>query len=55
MHSGHYNAIRQAAELSERLVVGVHSDAEIARNKGPAVMGEKERYGRVQGREGAIW
>lgn len=44
MHSGHYNAIRQAKALGKFLVVGVHSDAEIARNKGPPVMNEIERY-----------
>lgn len=44
MHSGHYNAIRQAKALGKVLVVGVHSDAEIARNKGPPVMKEQERY-----------
>jgi ethanolamine-phosphate cytidylyltransferase len=44
MHSGHYNAIRQAKALGKYLVVGVHSDAEIARNKGPPVMKEQERY-----------
>lgn len=44
MHSGHYNAIRQARGLGKVLVVGVHSDSEIARNKGPPVMNEQERY-----------
>eukprot|EP00392_Amoebophrya_sp_AT5.2_P008056 g8075.t1 len=45
MHSGHFNAIRQARSLCDRLVVGVHSDDEIARNKGPPVMLQDERYG----------
>ena len=44
MHSGHFNAIRQAKALGKCLVVGVHSDEEIARNKGPPVMNEQERY-----------
>jgi ethanolamine-phosphate cytidylyltransferase len=44
MHSGHFNAIRQAKALGKTLVVGVHSDLEIARNKGPPVMNEQERY-----------
>lgn len=44
MHAGHYNAIRQAKQLCDVLVVGVHSDAEIDRNKGPPVMREAERY-----------
>lgn len=44
MHSGHFNAIRQAKSLGKVLVVGVHSDEEISRNKGPPVMNEQERY-----------
>jgi ethanolamine-phosphate cytidylyltransferase len=43
IHSGHYNAIRQAKLLGDVLVVGVNSDAEILKNKGPAVLNEKER------------
>jgi cytidyltransferase-like protein len=34
MHSGHYNALRQAKQLGDILVAGVHSDAEILKNKG---------------------
>jgi ethanolamine-phosphate cytidylyltransferase len=30
------------------LVVGVHSDAEILKNKGPTVMNEEERYEAVR-------
>eukprot|EP00743_Colponemidia_sp_Colp-15_P001086 GILK01001197.1.p1 GENE.GILK01001197.1~~GILK01001197.1.p1 ORF type:complete len:454 (+),score=70.73 GILK01001197.1:46-1362(+) len=48
MHSGHFNAIRQARALGDVLVVGVHSDAEITRHKGPPVMNENERYGLVE-------
>ncbi|KAJ3120268.1 Ethanolamine-phosphate cytidylyltransferase [Physocladia obscura] len=33
--------------MGGRLVVGVHSDAEILKNKGPTVMTEKERYDAV--------
>ena len=58
-HYGHFNALRQACTASlyasnlitaqakamgDYLVVGVHSDAEIAKNKGPTVMNEQERY-----------
>ena len=43
MHSGHFNAIRQAASLSDTLVVGVNSDAEILVNKGPVVLKGDER------------
>jgi cytidyltransferase-like protein len=44
MHSGHYNAIRQAKALCDVLIVGVHSDDEIAENKAMPVMNQKERY-----------
>lgn len=43
MHYGHANALRQAKMMGDYLVVGVHSDAEIAKNKGPTVMKEDER------------
>jgi ethanolamine-phosphate cytidylyltransferase len=48
MHFGHANALRQAKALGAILVVGVHSDAEILRNKGPPVMNEEERYAAVR-------
>jgi ethanolamine-phosphate cytidylyltransferase len=44
MHSGHYNAIRQAKRLCDVLVVGVHGDDEIERNKALPVMNQDERY-----------
>jgi len=44
IHSGHYNAIRQAKSLGAYLVMGIHSDGEITTNKGPPVMNEAERY-----------
>ncbi|OLY83176.1 Ethanolamine-phosphate cytidylyltransferase [Smittium mucronatum] len=44
MHFGHANALRQAKELGDYLIVGVHSDVEIEKNKGPCVMHEDERY-----------
>jgi ethanolamine-phosphate cytidylyltransferase len=43
VHSGHFNAIRQAASLSDTLVVGVNSDSEILKNKGPAILNSVER------------
>lgn len=49
MHSGHYNAIRQAKMLGKVLVAGIHSDEEISRNKGPPVMCMKERLAMVTG------
>merc|ERR1712183_658067 len=45
MHFGHANALRQARSLGDYLVVGVHSDAEITKNKGPPVMNEEEKMG----------
>ncbi|KAI7866260.1 hypothetical protein BDF14DRAFT_1743753 [Spinellus fusiger] len=49
MHYGHANALRQARAMGDILVVGVHSDAEIEKNKGPTVMKEEERYAAVAG------
>jgi len=48
MHSGHYNALRQAKSLGDILVVGIHSDEEIERNKGPTTMNDDERRGAVE-------
>ncbi|KAK4528575.1 hypothetical protein GAYE_SCF61G6520 [Galdieria yellowstonensis] len=47
MHFGHANALRQAKALGDYLVVGLCSDEEIIRHKGPPVMNEKERYAAV--------
>jgi len=44
MHSGHFNAIRQAKGICDVLVVGVHSDSEIEQNKSMPVMRQSERY-----------
>lgn len=48
MHYGHANALRQARALGDVLVVGVHSDEEIRKHKGPPVMKEDERYKAVR-------
>lgn len=48
MHFGHANLLRQARELGDYLVVGVHSDADIMKNKGIPVMNEQERYAAVR-------
>ena len=47
-HYGHFNALRQAKAMGDYLVVGVHSDEEILKNKGPTVMKEEERYAVVR-------
>ena len=48
LHSGHYNAIRQAKSLCDELVLGIHSDVEIAHHKGPTVMNDAERVAAVR-------
>jgi len=42
-HAGHVNFLRQARDLGDRLVVGIHSDATIASYKGAPVMTMEER------------
>lgn len=37
IHPGHYNALRQASKLGHVLVVGVVSDEETLKAKGPTV------------------
>ncbi|XP_073066857.1 ethanolamine-phosphate cytidylyltransferase-like [Primulina eburnea] len=49
MHYGHANALRQAKELGDELVVGVVSDEEIIANKGPPVLSMQERLALVSG------
>ena len=49
VHYGHANQLRQAKQLGEQLVVGVHTDEEIATHKGPPVFNEQERYKMVRG------
>lgn len=48
-HHGHSGAIRQARQLGRHLVCGVHSDAEIAANKGIPVMSLAERVASAAG------
>eukprot|EP01089_Gocevia_fonbrunei_P021065 TRINITY_DN8023_c0_g1_i1.p1 TRINITY_DN8023_c0_g1~~TRINITY_DN8023_c0_g1_i1.p1 ORF type:complete len:347 (+),score=76.95 TRINITY_DN8023_c0_g1_i1:45-1085(+) len=47
-HWGHANALRQAKQLGDVLVVGVHTDAEVNANKGPPVLNENERMAVVK-------
>lgn len=44
VHFGHANALRQAKALGEKLIVGIHNDAEITRHKGPPVFTQEERW-----------
>ncbi|XP_045464494.1 ethanolamine-phosphate cytidylyltransferase isoform X2 [Harmonia axyridis] len=48
VHFGHANSLRQAKALGDYLVVGVHTDEEIAKHKGPPVFTEEERYKMVR-------
>lgn len=43
MHFGHANAFRQAKALGDILVVGVNTDADIRKYKGPPIMNDQER------------
>lgn len=43
MHYGHANALRQAKEMCDYLVVGVHNDEEITKHKGLPVCSDEER------------
>jgi len=47
-HFGHANALRQARSMGDILVVGIHPDEEVKRNKGPPVMNEDERLAVVK-------
>eukprot|EP00340_Litonotus_pictus_P005734 CAMPEP_0170519864 /NCGR_PEP_ID=MMETSP0209-20121228/5118_1 /TAXON_ID=665100 ORGANISM="Litonotus pictus, Strain P1" /NCGR_SAMPLE_ID=MMETSP0209 /ASSEMBLY_ACC=CAM_ASM_000301 /LENGTH=413 /DNA_ID=CAMNT_0010805847 /DNA_START=3 /DNA_END=1244 /DNA_ORIENTATION=+ len=43
MHSGHFNAVRQASKLSDILYIGINSDEDVAKIKGPTLMNNEER------------
>ncbi|XP_015111311.1 ethanolamine-phosphate cytidylyltransferase isoform X1 [Diachasma alloeum] len=49
VHFGHANSLRQAKALGNYLVVGVHTDEEISKHKGPPVFTQEERYKMVRG------
>lgn len=49
MHYGHMNAFRLGRSLGTHLVVGVNSDASIAKCKGPPLMNDEERLAMVRG------
>ncbi|XP_005105781.2 ethanolamine-phosphate cytidylyltransferase [Aplysia californica] len=48
VHFGHANALRQGKEFGDKLLVGVHSDAEVSKHKGPPVYSDEERYKMVR-------
>nr|XP_006118701.1 ethanolamine-phosphate cytidylyltransferase isoform X2 [Pelodiscus sinensis] len=48
VHYGHSNQLRQARAMGDYLIVGVHTDEEIAKHKGPPVFTQGERYKMVQ-------
>ncbi|XP_073947089.1 ethanolamine-phosphate cytidylyltransferase-like isoform X2 [Choristoneura fumiferana] len=48
VHFGHANSLRQAKALGDVLIVGVHTDEEIAKHKGPPVFTQEERYKMVK-------
>ena len=43
IHSGHFNALRQAKKLGDILCVGINSDADVTRAKGSPLMNVHER------------
>uniref|UniRef100_A0A2P2IAD3 ethanolamine-phosphate cytidylyltransferase n=2 Tax=Hirondellea gigas TaxID=1518452 RepID=A0A2P2IAD3_9CRUS len=48
VHFGHANSLRQAKAMGDYLIVGVHTDEEIAKHKGPPVFTQQERYKMVR-------
>ncbi|KAK1163772.1 ethanolamine-phosphate cytidylyltransferase-like isoform X2 [Acipenser oxyrinchus oxyrinchus] len=48
VHYGHSNQLRQARAMGDYLIVGVHTDEEIAKHKGPPVFTQEERYKMVR-------
>lgn len=48
MHSGHFNAIRQAKKLGNKLFIGVCEEQSVIRAKGPPLMNDEERFYLVQ-------
>uniref|UniRef100_A0AAY4ASU7 ethanolamine-phosphate cytidylyltransferase n=1 Tax=Denticeps clupeoides TaxID=299321 RepID=A0AAY4ASU7_9TELE len=48
VHYGHSNQLRQAKAMGDYLIVGVHTDEEISKHKGPPVFTQQERYKMVR-------
>ncbi|XP_051859360.1 ethanolamine-phosphate cytidylyltransferase isoform X1 [Drosophila nasuta] len=49
VHFGHANSLRQAKALGDKVIVGIHTDEEITKHKGPPVFTEEERVKMVKG------
>lgn len=49
VHFGHANSLRQAKALGDKVIVGIHTDEEITKHKGPPVFTEEERVKMVRG------
>ncbi len=43
IHSGHFNALRQGRKFGDLLIVGVNSDEDVLKAKGPTLMNVRER------------
>ncbi|KAG9126282.1 Ethanolamine-phosphate cytidylyltransferase [Ceratobasidium sp. 392] len=48
-HFAHANAVRQSRQFGDYVIVGVHSDRIIEKNKGPTLFDERERYDLIRG------
>jgi len=48
VHYGHANQLRQSKQMGDQLIVGVHTDEDIALHKGPPVFTQEERYKMVR-------
>jgi len=48
IHSGHFNALRQGKKFGHVLVVGVNSDSDVEKAKGPTLMNVHERANLVR-------
>lgn len=49
VHFGHANSLRQAKALGDKVIVGIHTDEEISKHKGPPVFTQDERVKMVRG------
>ena len=54
VHFGHANSLRQAKAMGDHLIVGVHTDEEITKHKGPPVFTQEERWEGMGERGGGV-